>query len=41
LLAEDPLDWPKGSTWLLQRINRRQVRGRFLGPLVLNGPITS
>ena len=37
LLADDPLDWPKGSTWLLERINRRQVRGRFLGPLVLNG----
>jgi phosphohistidine phosphatase SixA len=37
LLVEDTLDWPKGSTWLLERINRRQVRGRFLGPLVLNG----
>jgi 8-oxo-dGTP diphosphatase len=37
LLVEDPLDWPKGCTWLLERINRRQVRGRFLGPLVLNG----
>ena len=33
LLAEDPLDWPKGSTWLLERIDRRQVRGRFLAPL--------
>jgi ABC-type antimicrobial peptide transport system permease subunit len=33
LLAEDPLDWPKGSTWLLERINRRQIRGRFLGPV--------
>jgi hypothetical protein len=41
LLAEDPLDWPKGSTWLLERINRRQVRGRFLGPLVLNGARTA
>jgi phosphohistidine phosphatase SixA len=40
LLADDPLDWPKGSTWLLQRINRQQVRGRFLGPLVLNGART-
>jgi phosphohistidine phosphatase SixA len=38
LLADDTLDWPKGSTWLLERINRRQVRGRFLGPLVLNAP---
>jgi phosphohistidine phosphatase SixA len=36
LLVEDPLDWPKGSTWLLERVNRGQVRGRFLGPLVLN-----
>jgi phosphohistidine phosphatase SixA len=34
LLAEDPLEWPKGSTWLLERIDRRQVRGRFLAPLV-------
>ena len=41
LLAEDPLEWPKGSTWLLERINRRQVRGRFLGPLVLNGARTA
>ena len=39
LVAEDPLDWPKGSTWLLERIDRRQVRGRFLGPLVLNGEL--
>jgi phosphohistidine phosphatase SixA len=39
LVAEDPLDWPKGSTWLLERIGRRQVRGRFLGPLVLNGEL--
>jgi 8-oxo-dGTP diphosphatase len=35
LVAEDPLDWPKGSTWLLERIDRGQVRGRFLAPLVL------
>jgi phosphohistidine phosphatase SixA len=34
LLVEGPLDWPKGSTWLLERVNRRQVRGRFLAPLV-------
>jgi 8-oxo-dGTP diphosphatase len=37
LVVEDPLDWPKGSTWLLERINRRRIRGRFLGPLVLDG----
>jgi 8-oxo-dGTP diphosphatase len=36
LLAEDPLDWPKGSTWLLQRTNHRQVRGRLLAPLALS-----
>jgi phosphohistidine phosphatase SixA len=37
LLAEDRLDWPKGSTWLLQRTDQRQVRGRFLAPLMLDG----
>jgi phosphohistidine phosphatase SixA len=37
LVAEDPLDWPKGSAWLLERIDRRRVRGRYLAPLVLNG----
>ena len=36
LVVEDPLEWPKGSTWLLERINRRQVRGRFLAPLVIS-----
>jgi phosphohistidine phosphatase SixA len=41
LLAEDPLDWPKGSTWLLERNGRRQVRGRFLAPLVVNGARSS
>jgi phosphohistidine phosphatase SixA len=34
LVAEDPLDWPKGSTWLLERVEGGQVRGRFLAPLV-------
>jgi 8-oxo-dGTP diphosphatase len=33
LVVEDPLDWPKGSTWLLERIDGGQVRGRFLAPL--------
>ena len=37
LTAEDPLDWPKGSTWVLERLGQRQVRGRFLAPLMLNG----
>ena len=35
LTATDPLDWPKGSTWLLQRTDRRQVLGRLLAPLEL------
>ena len=37
LVVQDALDWPKGSTWLLERVDQRQVRGRFLAPLVLNG----
>jgi 8-oxo-dGTP diphosphatase len=36
LVVEDPLEWPKGSTWLLERIDGGQVRGRFLAPLVHN-----
>jgi 8-oxo-dGTP diphosphatase len=36
LQVEDPLDWPKGSTWLLQRTDQRQVRGRLLAPLALS-----
>ena len=35
LTVTDPLDWPKGSTWLLQRTDRRQVLGRLLAPLEL------
>ena len=41
LVTDDPLDWPKGSTWLLERSLDRQVRGRFLAPLTLNGVLTS
>jgi 8-oxo-dGTP diphosphatase len=37
LPVEDPLDWPKGSTWLLERVDRRRVRGRFLAPSCPNG----
>jgi phosphohistidine phosphatase SixA len=37
LVTEDPLDWPKGSTWLLQRTDQRQVYGRLLAPLALEG----
>jgi 8-oxo-dGTP diphosphatase len=40
LVVEDPLDWPKGSTWLLERTNRRQVRGRFLAPLMISAART-
>jgi hypothetical protein len=35
LAVEEPLDWPKGSTWLLERTDRRPVRGRLLAPLIL------
>ena len=37
LVAEDPLDWAKGSTWLVQRTDRGQVYGRLLAPLALEG----
>jgi phosphohistidine phosphatase SixA len=37
LVVEDPLDWPKGSTWLLQRTDQRKVYGRLLAPLTLEG----
>jgi phosphohistidine phosphatase SixA len=40
LIVEDPLRWPKGSAWLLERSDdRRQVRGRFLAPLVVHGRV--
>jgi 8-oxo-dGTP diphosphatase len=29
--TESP-QWPKGSTWLLQRLPQREVRGRYLPP---------
>ena len=39
--VEEPVHWPKGSTWLLQRTDngRRQVRGRLLAPLELDGRV--
>jgi broad specificity phosphatase PhoE len=40
LLVEGPLDWPEGSTWLLERTDSRQVRGRYLAPLVFYGART-
>ena len=36
-VPESPLDWPKGSTWVLQRTEQRRVHGRFLAPLALEG----
>ena len=41
LVAPEPLHWPKGSTWLLQRTNPRQVRARYLAPLALGGRVES
>ena len=41
LVADDPLEWPKGSTWLLERTLDRRVRGRFLAPLMLSGARSS
>ena len=35
LVAPAPLQWPKGSAWLLHRTNRRQVHTRYLSPLAL------
>jgi hypothetical protein len=31
LVGAAPLDWPKGSTWLLRRASRR-VHARYLAP---------
>jgi broad specificity phosphatase PhoE len=36
LIVGEPLHWPKGSTWLLQRTDRRLVHARFLAPLALD-----
>jgi hypothetical protein len=35
LVAPGPLQWPKGSAWLLHRTGRRQVHTRYLSPLAL------
>jgi broad specificity phosphatase PhoE len=38
LVMEEPMDWPNGSTWLLQQVGGgRRVRGRLLAPLPLDG----
>jgi 8-oxo-dGTP diphosphatase len=39
LAAAGPPDWPKGSTWLLQRATQRQVHARYLAPLALGGRV--
>ena len=33
LVGPAPLQWPKGSAWLLHRTDRRQVHARYLSPL--------
>jgi hypothetical protein len=37
--AVAPLDWPKGSTWLLEWANQRQVHAHYLAPLALGGRV--
>jgi phosphohistidine phosphatase SixA len=37
LVLMDPPQWPKGSTWLLQR-DQRRVRARYLPPLAFEPP---
>jgi len=39
LAAVAPLDWPKGSTWLLERASQRQVHAHYLAPLALGGRV--
>ena len=39
LVAEASPEWPKGSTWLLQRASQRRVRARYLAPLALGGRV--
>jgi phosphohistidine phosphatase SixA len=41
LVAPEPLHWPKGSTWLLQRTDLREVRARYLSPLALDDSVHS
>ena len=35
LAVDQPLAWPKGSTWLLYGANRRPTHARYLPPLAL------
>jgi phosphohistidine phosphatase SixA len=39
LVAAAPLQWPKGSTWLLECANPRQIRAHYLAPLALGGRV--
>jgi phosphohistidine phosphatase SixA len=39
MAVAEPLQWPKGSTWLLRR-TQRQLHARYLGPLALD-PVTT
>jgi hypothetical protein len=39
LAGAAPLDWPKGSTWLLQRASQPRVLARYLAPLALGGRV--
>ena len=41
LVAPEPLHWPKGSTWLLQRTDRREVHARYLSPLAIDESVHS
>jgi phosphohistidine phosphatase SixA len=35
LVVDQPLQWPKGSTWLLDGTSRRLTHARYLPPLIL------
>jgi hypothetical protein len=35
LAVDQPLQWPQGSTWLLDGANGRLTHARYLPPLVL------
>ena len=37
--AVAPLDWPKGSTWLLDWASQRQVHADYLAPLAPGGRV--
>jgi hypothetical protein len=37
--AVAPLDWPMGSTWLLEWGSQRQVHAHYLAPLALGGRV--